>query len=60
MTKGTKNNVYPEGCIYELFAYTPKMSIYPNNSDMNELSEMPAVALRKVFKYEYIYINTGK
>ncbi|MCD6192119.1 MAG: hypothetical protein J7L26_01455 [Candidatus Aminicenantes bacterium] len=40
MTKETKNNGYPEGGIYELFAYTLKLLAYPNNSHMNELAEI--------------------
>ena len=35
---GKKNNVRPEGCICEQFAYLPKFVVYTNNSDMNELS----------------------
>lgn len=38
MTKEAKNNGHPEGGIYELVAYIPKLSAYPNISDMNELS----------------------
>ncbi len=40
MTKETKNNGHPEGSIYELFVYTPKLSAYPNISDIYELSEI--------------------
>ena len=37
MTQETKKDGHPEGGIYELFAYTPKLSAYPNTSYMNEL-----------------------
>ena len=40
MIKETKNNGHPEGGIYELLAYTPKLLAYPNNSHMNELAEI--------------------
>jgi hypothetical protein len=37
----TKNkNSHPEGFICEQFAYFPYFGVYPNTSDMNELSEM--------------------
>jgi hypothetical protein len=37
----TKNkNSHPEGFICEQFAYLPYFGVYPNTSDMNELSEM--------------------
>ena len=51
MTK-EKNIGHPEGGIYEPFAYTPKLSAYPNISDMNELYDIchsvykPALRLR--------------
>jgi len=43
----TKNKMYsrPEGCICEQFAYHPKRDVYPNNSDMKELAEIPHAAL---------------
>lgn len=40
MTKETKNNVRPEGCICEQFAYLPDSVSYPNSSDINKLSEI--------------------
>jgi len=36
----TKNNDRPEGSICEWFAYLPNSDVYPNCSDMNELSEI--------------------
>ena len=30
-----------EGCICELFVYLPNLGVYPNCSDITELSEMP-------------------
>jgi|GEM_PF-2000845 len=49
----TKNkNSHPEGCICEQLAYLPYLGVYPNTSDMNELSEMPAVALGRFIKRE--------
>jgi hypothetical protein len=37
----TKNkNSHPEGCICEQFAHLPYLGVYPNTSDMNELSEI--------------------
>ncbi len=48
MTKETKNNGHPEVGIYEPFAYTPKLSAYPNTSDVNELAEIPHAALKIV------------
>jgi len=38
---------HPKGGICELFAYLPKLAVYPNSSDINELSEMPVVALER-------------
>ena len=37
MIKETKNNGHPEEGIHELFAYLPKLGVYRNSSDMNEL-----------------------
>ena len=42
----TKNNSRPEGSRYAQSAYTSYLGAYPNCLDMNELSEMPAVALK--------------
>ena len=39
--KGGRNNSRPEGCICEQFAYLPKLVVYPNSSDMNELYDIP-------------------
>ena len=33
-----KNNDHPEGGVYELFAYLPKLWAYRNSSDVKELS----------------------
>ncbi|GIW23729.1 MAG: hypothetical protein KatS3mg068_2736 [Candidatus Sericytochromatia bacterium] len=60
MTKETKNNDHPEGCIYELFIYFPDLIIYQNSSYMNELSEMPAVALERFKKKRKIILWRGK
>ena len=46
MTKETKSNDHPEGGIYEPFAYTPKLSAYPNISDIYELSEIGRCVLK--------------
>ncbi len=43
MTQETKNNCHPEGGIYELFAYLPKLGVYQNSLDMNELYEMSLI-----------------
>ena len=43
MTKEIKNNSHPEGGICELIAYTPKLGLYRNNSDMNELSSISVI-----------------
>ena len=40
MSITTKNNIHPEECICEQFAYLLNLVVYPNNSDMNELAEM--------------------
>ena len=48
MTKETKNNGHPEGGIYELFAYTPKLLAYPNNSHMNELGVIGDDGLKNI------------
>lgn len=50
MSKETKNNAHPEEGICEQFAYLYKLARYPNGSYMNELSEMPAVALEEILK----------
>ncbi len=47
MTKETKNNGHPEGGIYELLAHTPKLPVYPNISDMNELGEIFEIKRRR-------------
>ncbi len=52
MTRETKNNSHPEGGIYEQFAYTLKLSAYQKISDMKEISEIPAVALKKFINRE--------
>lgn len=41
MSKTTKNNSRPEGCICEQFVYLLDLAVYPNSSYMNELSVMP-------------------
>ena len=40
MSKETRNNGHPEVCVYEQFAYLPDSGVYPNCSDMNELSQI--------------------
>ena len=40
MAKETENNGRLEGGVYEIFAYTLKLTTYRNSSDMNELYEM--------------------
>jgi hypothetical protein len=38
----TKNkNSHPEGFICEQFAYLPYFGVYPNTSDMDEITKMP-------------------
>ncbi len=45
----TKNkNCHPERCIYEQSAFLPYLGVYPDTSDMNELSEMLAVAFKEI------------
>jgi len=41
MIKRTINNGHSERGIYEQFIHTSKLSLYPNSSDTNELSEIP-------------------
>lgn len=50
MTKETKNSDYPEGGVYELFAYGTKLSAYLNSSDMNELNDIGLRAKKEVIK----------
>ena len=38
MIRKTKSNSRPEGSICERFGYLPYWGVYPNSSDMNELS----------------------
>lgn len=45
--EGRENNGRSEGGICEMFVYPPNLVLYPSSSYMNELSEMPAVALRR-------------
>ena len=47
MNKEAKNNGHPEGCIYEQFAYTSELVVYPNSSDMNKLYAMNNERRRK-------------
>ncbi|BAI80370.1 hypothetical protein DEFDS_0896 [Deferribacter desulfuricans SSM1] len=54
--KGGKNNIRLEGCICEQFAYLPKLVVYPNSSDMNELSAIAALTLQYINEIEY-YTN---
>jgi len=42
----TKKNGCLEGSICEQFAYFPNSDVYPNSSDMNELSEMPKLTFK--------------
>ena len=45
MSITTKNDIHPERCICELFVYLLNLGVYPNYSDMNELS---AIALLEI------------
>ena len=40
MTEETKNNGQPEGGIYELSAYLPKLVVCANSAYINELGDI--------------------
>lgn len=48
MSITTKNNIHPEECICEQFAYLSNLAVYPNSSDMPELYDIPPLcSIRK-------------
>jgi len=47
MGRKTKKNSRSEGSICEQFVYLIKLAVYPNSSDMNELSEIRLGGLKE-------------
>jgi len=48
MSRTTKNNGRPEESICERFAYSSHLGVYPNSSDIKELSEIASLTLKVI------------